>query len=67
MVEFSPSASAARVSMVQIPGADMAPLPGHAEVASRMPQPEALTARVYNYVLGGLGEKKKKKKICNRC
>ena len=27
-----------------------------------MAQPEARTTRVYNYVLGGFGEKKKKKK-----
>ena len=27
-----------------------------------MPQPEALTTRIYNYVLGGFGEEKKKKK-----
>src|SRR3712207_6271109 len=31
---------------------------GHAEAASHMPQPEALTSRIYNYVLGGFGEKK---------
>ena len=29
---------------------------GHAEVASHMPQPEALTTRIYNYVPGGLWE-----------
>ena len=29
---------------------------GHAEAASHMPQPEALTTRVYNYVLGGFEE-----------
>ena len=27
-----------------------------------MPQPEALTTRIYNYVLGGFGERKKEKK-----
>ena len=32
------------------------------EAASHMPQPEALTTRIYNCVLGGFGEKKKKKK-----
>ena len=41
---------------------------GHAEVASHIAQPEALTTRIYNYVLGGFEEKKeKKKKIGNRC
>ena len=34
---------------------------GHAEVASHKAQPEALTARIYNYVLGGFGKKKKDK------
>ena len=33
-----------------------------------MPQPEALTTRMYNYIQGDFGEKKKKKKkIGNRC
>ena len=36
--------------------------PGHAEVASCVAQPEVLTTRIYNYVLGGFGEKMKKKK-----
>ena len=35
---------------------------GHAEAASHTPQPEALTTRIYNYVLGDFGENKKKKK-----
>ena len=35
---------------------------GHAEAASHMTQPEALTARIYNCGLRGFGEKKKKKK-----
>ena len=35
---------------------------GHTEVASHMPQPEALTTRIYNCVLGGFGEKNKKTK-----
>ena len=35
---------------------------GHAEAASHTAQPEALMTRIYNYVLGGFGEKKKKKK-----
>ena len=34
---------------------------GHAEVVSHIAQPEAVTIRIYNYVLGGFGEKKKKK------
>ena len=40
----------------------------HAEAASHIAQPEALTTRIYNYILGVLWEKtKKKKKIGNRC
>ena len=40
----------------------------HAEAASHMAQPEEPTTRIYNYVLGGFGEKpKKRKKIGNRC
>ena len=35
---------------------------GHAEVASHIAQPEALTTRIYDYVLGGFEEKNKKKK-----
>ena len=35
---------------------------GHAEVVSHIAQPEALTTRIYNYVLGSFGEKKEKKK-----
>ena len=34
---------------------------GHAEAASHMPQLEGPTTRIYSYVLGGFGEKKKKK------
>ena len=57
------------VSLVQILGADMAPLISHAEVASHRAQPEGPATRRYNYVLGGFGEEKKKekKKIGNRC
>ena len=44
---------------------------GHAEVASHIAQPEALTTRIYSWVLGGFGEKnkkkRKKKKISNSC
>ena len=32
------------------------------EVASHIAQPEGPTSRIYNYVLGGFGDKKKKKK-----
>ena len=32
----------------------------HAEAMSHMAQPEGSTTRIYNYVLGGFGEKKKK-------
>ena len=35
---------------------------GHAEAASHVAQPEALTTRIYNCVLGAFGEKKKKGK-----
>ena len=34
----------------------------HAEVASHIVQPEGPTTRIYNYVLGGFGEKQKGKK-----
>ena len=34
---------------------------GHAEMASHIAQPEALTARIHNYVPGGFWEKKEKK------
>ena len=37
-------------------------LSGHAEAASHIAQPEWPTTGIYNYVLGGFGEKKKKKK-----
>ena len=38
---------------------------GHAEVASHIAQPEALTTRIYNYVLGveeALGRRRRRKK-----
>ena len=35
---------------------------GHAEATSHIAQPEGLTTRIYNYVLGGFGEKKGKKR-----
>ena len=34
---------------------------GHAEVASHTAQPEGPTTKIYNYVLGGFGENKKKR------
>ena len=34
---------------------------GHAEVESNIVQPEGPTTRIYNYVLGGFGEKKEEK------
>ena len=33
---------------------------GHAEAVSHIAKPEVLTTRIYSYVLGGFGEKKKK-------
>ena len=47
-----------RVSPVRILGVDMVLLSGHAEAASHIAQPEALTTRIYVYVLGGFGKKK---------
>ena len=35
---------------------------GHTEAASHIAQPKGPATRIYNYVLGGFGEKKKKKK-----
>ena len=35
---------------------------GHAQAASHMPQLEGPTARIYNYVPGSFGEKKKNEK-----
>ena len=51
-----------RISWVRILGADVAPLIRHAEAVNHIAQPEALTTRIYNYVPGGFGEKKKEKK-----
>ena len=36
---------------------------GRAEAVSHMAQPEALTTRIYNYVPGGFGEKKEKRRL----
>ena len=62
MVKFAHSASAAQ----SFAGSDPGRRPthcssGHAEVASHIARPEALTTRICNYVLGGFGGKKKKK------
>ena len=35
----------------------------HAEAASHIAEPEAPTTRIYNYVLGGFGEKEKKGRL----
>ena len=35
---------------------------GHVEAASRIAQPETLTTRIYNYVPGALGRRRKKKR-----
>ena len=50
------------VSLVWFLGVDMAPLSGHAEAASHVPQLEGPATKIYNYVLGGFGEDKQKKK-----
>ena len=38
----------------------------HAEVVAHIAELERVTARIYNYVLGDFGEKKKKNKINKR-
>ena len=48
-----------RVSLIQIPCGDLAPLVRHAEAASHIAEPEGPTTGIYNYVLGGFGEKKR--------
>ena len=50
-----------RVSAGLILGVDMAPLISHAAGASHMPQLGGPTTKIYNYVLGGFGEKKQEK------
>ena len=52
-----------RVSLIRILGADMGPSSGHVEAASHIAQPEAITTRIYNYVPGRFGKKKKKKRL----
>ena len=39
----------------------------HAVVASHIEELEGLSTRIYNYVLGLWGEKRKKRNIGNRC
>ena len=72
MAKFAASALAARVSPVGILGADLAPLIKPCRHGVPHSRTEGPTTRIYNYVLGGFGEKKKtkkrkKKKIGNRC
>ena len=62
MVKFTCSTSATQGFTVWILGVDMAPLASRAEVMSHITQPEALTTRIYNYVLRGFGEEKKKER-----
>ena len=50
-----------RVSPVQSLGTDRALLIRPAEAASHIAQLEGPVTRIYNYVLGGFGEKKKGK------
>ena len=50
-----------RVSPVQILGTDL--VSGHAEEVSHVPQLEGPTIKRHNYVLGGFGAKKQKKKV----
>ena len=61
MVKLTLLASAAQ----GFAGSDLGRGPGSAHQAigaSHAAQPEALTTRIYNYVLGGFGEKKTRKK-----
>ena len=53
MVKFVHSASVAQGFAGSDPGRGH----GYAEAASHIAQPEALTTRIHNYVLGGFGEK----------
>ena len=49
-----------RISLVQILGADMHRSSGHVEAVSHVLQLEGPTSKIYNYILGGFGEKKQK-------
>ena len=51
-----------RTSLVRILGADLAPLISRPEVVSHIAELEGPTTRIYNYVLGGFGEEKEKKR-----
>ena len=48
-----------QISLVQILGVDQHRSSSHAGVVSHIAQPEGPTTRIYNYVLGAFGEKKK--------
>ena len=50
-----------RISPVRILGMDLALLISHAEAVSHIAELEGPTTRIYNYVLGGFGEKKGEK------
>ena len=62
MVKLVRSASVAQGFTGSDPGRGHGTSSSHTEVVSHMAQPEGRTTRIYNYVLGGFGEKKKKKK-----
>ena len=62
MVKFACSASAAQSFAGWDPGRRHGTASGRVEVASHMPQLEGHTTKIYNYVLGGFGEKKQKRK-----
>ena len=62
MVRFVHSGSAAQGFSGSDPGgARSTAQSGRVEVMSHITQPEGPTTRIYNYVLGDFGEKKKKK------
>ena len=52
-----------RVLLVWILGADTALLITPSEVVSHIAQPEGLAAIIYNYVLGGFGRRRGKKRL----
>ena len=63
MVRFACSASAAQGVTSSDPGHGHGTThQGHVEAVSHMPQLEGPTTKIYNYVLGGFGEKKTIKK-----
>ena len=59
MVKFTRSASAAQGFTGSHPG--HGPGTGHQIMLRRHPTKPGLTTKIYNYVLGGFGEKKKEK------